>query len=182
MVKQFDAEITDGTFAGDVSALEGTFQGTLTADAVDAAKNLTIAGRSVARSWAFYIASKGPAGFDDTDAYNNPVFEYQFYIPEGEEGILNIYCQYLIDDTRGDNDAFPTMYWIYLNGQTISQAKGYQRFGYYYRHQKLMYHSATATATAGYNTLVLFYDWQDISTNVYPQFRDVITRVDFIKK
>ncbi|WP_345195510.1 hypothetical protein, partial [Kistimonas scapharcae] len=53
MVKQFDAEITDGTFAGDVSALEGTFQGTLTADAVDAAKNLTIAGRSVARSWAF---------------------------------------------------------------------------------------------------------------------------------
>lgn len=181
MVKQFDAEITDGTFAGDVSSLEGTFQGSLTADAVDAAKNLTIAGRSVARSWAFYVASKGPAGFDDDFPFTD-VVSHTFYIPEGEEGFVNIFNQYRIDDTKRDNDNFPTRFRLVLNGQVIYQMPSTVTFGYFYNYEKLLFHSASGYATPGYNTFQLQYKWEDISTNVYPVFYGVLTKIDFIKK
>ncbi|OQX35584.1 MAG: hypothetical protein B0D91_10565 [Oceanospirillales bacterium LUC14_002_19_P2] len=181
MVKQFDAEITDGTFAGDVSSLEGTFQGSLTADALDAAKNLTIAGRSVARSWAFYVASKGPAGFDDDFPFTD-VVSHTFYIPEGEEGFVNIFNQYRIDDTKRDNDNFPTRFRLVLNGQVIYQMPSTVTFGYFYNYEKLLFHSASGYATPGYNTFQLQYKWEDISTNVYPVFYGVLTKIDFIKK
>ena len=44
------AEFNDATFAGDVSGLDGTFSGTLTAQAINAANNINIAGNSVART------------------------------------------------------------------------------------------------------------------------------------
>ena len=53
----FMAELNDVTFGGDISAMEGTFSGTLTANAIDAAGNLNLAGESVARTTVSYPAN-----------------------------------------------------------------------------------------------------------------------------
>ncbi|MCW7556482.1 hypothetical protein NX722_28370 [Endozoicomonas gorgoniicola] len=79
VTKDYQAEFNDATFSGDVSSLTGTFRGTLTADAINAVKNVTIAGNSVARS--FYVYHPNPINVH-TDGYQ-VLSSIAFNIPSG---------------------------------------------------------------------------------------------------
>lgn len=181
----FMAELNDATFGGSVSSLEGTFSGTLTADAINAAGNLNIAGESVARTTVSYrpLSNKELNGFNDKSIYKS-VHEATIRVPNDDYNGGNFSCviQYTVSDERWDNDFFPCRYRILLNGVVLFQSKT-MLFGALYRSVKYSYHEILGTLSKpGEHVIDLQYAWDDMNTNVYPVFRDITFRLDYIRK
>lgn len=179
----FQAEFNNAIFNGNVSAMEGTFDGTLTAGAVDAVKNLTIAGRATAIttvSTVGYVANI----FDDDSIWRS-VHTLTFQVPSTDTagGWVTAGIQYMINDQRQDNDNFLTEYRIRLDGQVIFTSPKSAKFKWFYRVFKYFFHEVSAVVSGpGYHTLSLEYRWHDYPTNVYPEFHDVTIRADYIRK
>lgn len=179
------AELNDVTFGGSVSSLEGTFSGTLTANAINAAGNLNIAGESVARTTVSYkpLSNVALNGFNDDSIYRS-VHEATIRVPNDDYNGGNFSCvmQYTISDERNDNDKFPCRYRILLNGAVLFQSKTMQ-FGALYRCVKYSYHELLGTlSNPGTHVIDLQYAWDGMNTNVYPEFKDITFRLDYIRK
>ena len=179
------AELNDVTFGGSVSSLEGTFSGTLTADAINAAGNLNIAGESVARTTVSYRPLSNPLlnGFRDDSVYRS-VHEATIRVPNDDYNGGNFSCimQYTISDQKYDNDWFPCRYRILLNGVVLFQSKT-MLFGALYRNVKYSYHEILGTLSKpGAHVIDLQYAWDGEWSNVYPEFRDITFRMDYMRK
>ena len=178
VVDYFNGEFNNARFGGDITSLEGTFSGVLTADAVDAVKNLTIAGRSVARTWVAEIPEK--TGFDDDSVYRD-VVRIICAVPAHERGTLLVTCQYDIDDGKWDNDGFPCRHRVIVNDKTLYTSTT-QPFGNFYRQEKRILHVVSGAAAGGNNVVAVQWAWDNIATNMYAIFRNIRIRADFIKK
>lgn len=180
----FDAEFHNALITGDVSALDGTFTGKLTANAVNALDNLHITGRSAAITkidrWA--VVNPQTNGFNDDGIYRN-VCQQQIEVPEGMSGAFcAVAIQYKINDQRGDNANFISRYRILQDGQAYYTGKRiffgifYGRFNYHI-HEIVLWLSG-----AGTHTVSMAWLWEPNETNVYPQFENIIMRTDLIRK
>lgn len=178
----FQAEFNNAIFNGNVSAMEGTFDGTLTANAIDAVKNLTIAGQATAITTVSHVAYV--ANIFDDDSVWRSVHTLTFQTPSNDldGGWVTAGIQYYINDQRQDNDIFRTEYRILIDEQVIFASPRSTNFKWFYRVFKHFFHEVSAKVGPGYHTIALQYRWHDYTTNVYPEFYDVTIRADYIRK
>ena len=179
----FQAEFNNAIFNGDISSLEGTFSGKLTANAINAVKNFNIAGRATAIT---YVSTRSRVvGIFDDDNIWREVHGITFEVPpqDTQGGWVAVGIQYTIDDQRQDNFWFPCQYQILLDGVSVYTAPGYALFGHFYQKVKHFYHEIVRRVGGpGYHTISLQYRWADYDTNVYPDFRNIAIRADYIRK
>lgn len=179
----FQAEFNNAIFNGNVSAMEGTFSGKLTANAIDAVKNLNIAGRATAIT--FVSTRDRVYGIFNDDSIWREVHGLTFEIPpqDWQGGWVSAGIQYYIDDQRWDNDNFPCQYRILVDGVSVYTAPNYALFKQFYRKVKHFYHEIVQRIPShGYHTISLQYRWAYVNTNCYPDFRDIAIRADYIRK
>lgn len=178
----FQAEFNNALFNGDVSGMEGTFKGKLTANAIDAVKNLTIAGRAAAITTVSYVPYV--ANIFDDDSVWRTVHSLTFQVPvsDTEGGWVTAGIQYFINDQRYDNDGFQTEYRLLVDGRIIFTSPFASSFKWFYRIYKYFYHEVSTRVGTGYHTIALQYRWHDAPTNVYPEFYDVAIRADYVRK
>jgi len=177
----FMAEFNDASFSGNISALEGTFSGKLTADAVNAAANINIAGQSVARTTISVLADR--RGFSDGDGWAS-VHSVNFVVPNSDEqgGWFTCGIQYAITDEKWDNDNYRLQYRIVINGVALYNSP-WLVFGDFYRMIKDLYHEVSGVVTTpGVKNIDLQYQFAEQPTNVYPVFTNTTFRVDYIRK
>lgn len=186
----FQGEFNNVIFGGNVSSLEGTFQGTLNAGTIDAVGNLNIAGRAVALTTVSQLAyaNRYSHNFDDDGVWRT-VHSLSFTVPSQDTsgGWISAVIQYYIGDQRRDNDLFETGMRILLDGEVIFTSENNTQMGhlftYFYDHVKYFYHEITANVTSpGTHTVGFQYRWKPNNTNVYPEFYDATLRVDYIRK
>ncbi len=179
----FQGELNNAIFNGNISAMEGTFQGSLTANAINAVKNLNLAGRATAITTVGYVGYVG--GIFDDDGVWRVVSQLAFDVPSVDQfgGWVSAAFQYRIGDQRNDNAAFPTMYRIVLDGVVIWESPDWTRFSFFYVRIKYFYHEVVARVTGpGTHIVSLQYRWGDANTNVYPEFFDLTMRTDYVRK
>lgn len=183
MSEAFQGEFNNAIFNGDVSAMEGTFSGTLTANAINAVKNINIAGKTAALT---YVSSRDRVvGIFDDDSIWREVHGLTFQIPASDTsgGWVSAGIQYDIDDQRDDNDQFPCQYRVLVDGAIVWTSPGSAKFGYFYRKVKTFFHEIVKRVSSpGYHTISLQYRWHDYNTNCYPDFRNIVIRADYIRK
>lgn len=176
------AEFNDASFSGDVSGLEGTFSGVLTADAVNAAANINIAGQAVALTTVSYLADR--RGFADGSGWAK-VHSCKFYVPleDLNGGWFTGGVQYRLVDMKGDNDQYLMQYRLRLNGKVLFTSSGWYRFGIFCKRIQEFYHEVAGKIdTPGMYELSMDYQFAEAPTNVYPIFSDIIFRVDYVRK
>lgn len=179
----FQGELNNAIFNGNVSAMEGTFKGLLTANAINAVKNLNLAGRATAITTVGYVGYVG--GIFNDDGVWRVVSQLAFDVPSADQfgGWVSTSFQYRISDSRGDNDLFLTKYRIVIDGVVIWESPVWSKFMYFYRAIKYFYHEVAARVTGpGTHIVSLQYKWGNIDTNVYPEFFDITMRTDYIRK
>lgn len=179
----FQGELNNAIFNGNVSGMYGTFQGSLTANAINAVNNITLAGKSTAITTVGYV-SYVAGGFND-DAVWRAVSQLAFDVPSVDQfgGWVSTSFQYRISDSRGDNDLFLTKYRIVIDGVVIWESPVWSKFMYFYRAIKYFYHEVAARVTGpGTHLVSLQYKWAASHTNVYPEFYDITMRADYIRK
>jgi len=182
----FQGEFNNAIFNGDISAMEGTFQGTLTANAINAVKNLNLKSGSVATTTVSSLAyaSRLTHGFDDDGVWRT-VHSLTFTVPTADTsgGWMNTGIQYTISDTRYDNDRFPTEFRILLDGNVVYTSPASSFFMWYYQQIKHFFHEVTSQIyTPGNHTVALQFRWFDEPTNMYPEFYDVTIRTDYFRR
>lgn len=176
------AEFNDATFAGDVSGLEGTFNGTLTAQAVNAANNINIRGNSIAQTTITTRASS--SGFDDDSVWRS-AHSLTFVVPPEDVngGWMSTAIQYSVLDRKGDNAHFLMEMRIRLNGVVIYTSPNSFTFGAFYNVFNHMYHEVSRRVPApGTYTISLDFRWHDSATNMYAVFYDIVIRNDYLRK
>jgi hypothetical protein len=176
------AEFNDATFAGDVSGLDGTFSGTLTAQAINAANNINIAGNSVARTTVSTRALSD--GFNDDSIWRS-MHSLTFQVPQEDTrgGWMSAAIQYTIGDRKGDNDRFMMEMRIRLNGLVLYTSPVSFPFGGFYTNFRDMYHEVSAfISEPGNYQLSVDFRWHDYPTNMYAFFTNTVIRVDYIRK
>lgn len=177
----FMAELNDATFGGNISSLEGTFSGVLTADAVNAAANLNIAGQSVARTTISTLASN--SNFDDDSRWRS-IHSVNFIVPNSDEGggwfVCNV--RYNMSDHKGDNDHFPCRYRMLVNGKVL-YTSGTMLLGTLYRYIKYSFLEVSGhVSTTGTKNIDIQFAVDDRNTNMYIRFTDIVMKVDYIRK
>lgn len=182
----FQGEFNNAFFNGNVSAMEGTFSGTLTASAINAVKNLNLKTGSVATTTVSTLgfANGASHGFNDTGVWKT-VHSATFAVPAADTsgGWMSAGIQYRIDDRKKDNDYFPTEFRILLDGAVVYTSPGRSYFRWFYRTFQTFFHEVAARITSsGYHTVSFQYRWFDIPTNVYPEFYDVVIRADYFRR
>ncbi len=182
----FQGEFNNAIFNGDISMMEGTFQGSLTANAINATKNLNLKSGSVATTTVSTLDFAGPYthGFSDDSVWRT-VHGVTFVVPNADEsgGWVSTGIQYKISDARGDNDMFPTEMRILLDGEVIYTSPTWSRFKYYYRQIKDFFHEVVSTVSGpGQHTITLQFRWHYYVTGVYPEFYDVTIRTDYFRR
>lgn len=182
----FQGEFNNAIFNGNVSAMEGTFGGSLTAGAVNAVKNLNLKSGSVAQTTvsALGFAGRYTHGFGDDGVWRT-VHSVTFVVPEADTGggWVNSGIQYHISDARGDNDIFPCEFRILLDGAVLYKSPGAARFKWFYKLIRTFFHEVAARVySSGYHTIALQYRWLSSNTGVYPEFYDVTIRADYFRK
>ena len=177
----FMAELNDATFGGNISAMEGTFSGTLTAQAVNAAANLNIAGQSVARTTISTRASNN--NFDDDSRWRS-IHSINFLVPNNDEkgGWFICSVRYNMSDHKGDNDHFPCRYRMLVNGK-VQYTSGTMPLGNLYRHIRYSYLEVSGlVSTTGTKNVDIQLAVDDRNTNMYIRFTDIVMKVDYIRK
>lgn len=186
----FDAEFQNALITGDVSALTGTFEGRLDANAIDAVSRLNIAGRAVAVTQVFESAPNTGTtkGFNDDGVYRT-LMSIALEIPFGNGAgcWADISCQYHVVDNKGDENAgFPCQYRILLDGVPYFTSIVCYFGPYFYSvnpaqsnfiHEMLLYLSAGQV-----HTISIQWRWFEAVTNVYPEFSALRMRADIIRK
>lgn len=174
-------ELNDASFSGNIEAMEGTFSGTLTADAIDAAANINIAGQSVARTTISTRSSN--SDFDD-NGYWTSMHLINFVIPNDDEegGWISALLQYKVEDLKDDNAHFVMEYRIVVDGQVFFRS-ALMFFGSWYGAMRYPYHEICGYIdTPGTHTIDVQYIFYDEDTNVYPLFTNMVFKVDYIRK
>ena len=177
----FMAELNDATFGGNISSLEGTFSGVLTADAVNATANLNIAGQSVARTTISTRSSN--AGFDDDGRWRS-IHSINFLVPNSDEkgGWFICSVRYNMSDHKGDNDLFPCRYRMLVNG-VVLYTSGTMPLGFLYRHIQYSFLEVSGhVSTPGTKNVDIQFAVDDMDTNMYIRFADIVMKVDYIRK
>ena len=177
----FMAELNDATFGGNISSLEGTFSGVLTADAVNAAANLNIAGQSVARTTISTLALS--ANFKDDSIYRS-IHSINFIVPNSDESGGWFICsvRYDMSDLKEDNDYFPCRYRMLVNGEVL-YTSGTMPLGNLYRHIRYSFLEVSGrVSTPGTKNVDIQLAVDDLNTNMYIRFSDIVMKVDYIRK
>lgn len=181
----FDAEFQNALITGDISALTGTFDGKLDANAVNAVSNLNIAGKAVAttdvRTRA--VASPESHGFNDDGVYRS-LMDAAIEVPQGMNGAwAAVTMQYGVKDNKGsENGGFPCQYRILVDGVAYFTSAVEPFFWWFRRFDNHLHEMLLYLSGAGTHTVALQYRWFDEPTNVYPQFNDLLYRIDLIRK
>ena len=150
--------------------MEGTFEGSLTAGAINAVKNINLKSGSVATTTISKLALANPAthGFNDDQVWRS-IHNLTFVVPTADEsgGWVSTAIQYLISDQKGDNDLFPTQMRILLDGQVVYTSPAWSRFMYYYRRIKEFFHEIVSNVTSpGAHTVTLQFRWADAASTM----------------
>ena len=181
VTRDYYAEFNDGTFSGDISGSDGVFSGTLTADAINAVDNITLAGKSVAVTQTAYLADSGYRWNDD--AIYRDVHRIAILTPPKDRkgGTFRVVFQFKTIDGRGDNAHFDCQFRI-LHNTAIAWESGkapqaiYQYAGQYFSFIVL------GNMTYGHHTFSLQYRIFPRPTNAYPRFYNVRIVLDYIRK
>ena len=175
------AEFNNGTFTGDITGTNGAFRGTLTAEAVDAVKNLTIKGQSVAITESSYLDDTGYR-WDDDGRYRDVHSVSVLTPPDDDEGgFYRVLFQFKTIDGKGDNANFRCQFCILLDSMIVWESiEAHQRM-YQYAGQYFSFIQA-GTMTYGLHTLTLQYRIFSAPTNAYPRFFDIRCVLDYIRK
>lgn len=182
----FQGEFNNAIFRGNISMLEGTFEGSLTANAVNAVKNLNIKGGAVAITTVSTIreVSRRTGFHFNDDAVWRSIHTLTIETPpDSSGGWLAAGIQYLIDDQKRDNGMFPCQMRIIIDGRVVYTSPAWSLFSYYYVIHKHFFHEVVErVSSARYHTVTLQYRWDEYPTNVYPEFYDVVIRADYFRR
>jgi len=177
------AEFNDATFAGDVSGLDGTFSGTLTARAINAANNINIAGNSVARTT---VSTRDISNSFDDDSVWRSVHQHTVLVPseDTQGGWLNTAIQYSVYDRKGrENHHFPAQLRFRINGLVIYTTPNWILLGDFYKAYGDMYSEIVYRAPApGAYTISMDLRVGDRNTNMYIEFVNIVFRTDYFRK
>lgn len=175
------AEINTGSFGGDISAMEGTFSGTLTAQAIDAAANINIAGNSVARTTISTLGRKD--GFND-NGYWRSIHSIVTTVPSDDVngGWYNCSMRFSMADLKDDNGNFDARYRIVVNGVPI------------YTSERVILRSMYEGIKNAQIDIQGYFDKQGryeidlqlvvypLDTNMYIYFTGIAFRLDYMRK
>ena len=178
----FMGEFNDATFNGDVSAMEGTFSGTLTVDSIDAANNINFMEGSAAVTTINTLDKV--SNFDDDGVWRD-VISTRFIAPSDEAdegGWAAIAMQYTVSDKKGNNDYFPVYFRILLDGVPIYTTPGSSKLGAYYKFYRTFSYAINTRVSSGEHEVTYQFKVNDYSTNMYAEFINIVMRVDYIRK
>lgn len=176
------AELNDASFSGDVSALEGTFSGTLTAKAINAANNINIAGNSVAMTT---VSTRAISNSFNDDSVWRSVHAHTIVVPEEDinGGWLSTSIQYSVYDRKGsENHHFPGEIRFRVNGLVI-YSTGWMSLGNLYQVYGHMYTELVQRVDRpGSYQISMDLRVQDRKTNMYIEFVNIVFRTDYFRK
>lgn len=177
------AEFNDATFAGDVSGLDGTFSGTLTARAINAANNINIAGNAVATTT---ISTRAKSNQFNDDSVWRSVHSHVVRVPEQDVngGWISTSVQYSVYDRKGsENWHFPAQLRLRINGFVVYTSRDWMPLGMLYLVYGDMYGEVVHKVDRpGSYEISLDLRVQDRTTNMYVEFVDIIFRSDYFRK
>ena len=175
----FQGEFNNAIFRGDVSAMEGIFEGELSADSIDIVGNLNIAGRAAAITTVSTGSQVG--GHDDDSVWRN-VHAISFVVPPEDlsGGVFSTSVQYELINT-GDSDAFPATARILLDGVPIWTGWTVW-FSKYYASIRSFYHEVCGEVGPGTHTVTFQFKFDSAPTNPYPYFANIVFRNDYVRK
>ena len=177
------AEFNDATFAGDVSGLDGTFSGTLTAQAINAANNINIRGNSVATTT---ITTRAVSNSFNDDSVWRSVHSHVVRVPEQDinGGWISTSVQYSVYDRKGsENWHFLAQLRFRINGLVVYNTPGWMPLGMMYRVFGDMYTELVYRVDRpGNYEISLDLCVQDRATNMYIEFVNIVFRSDYFRK
>ena len=181
VTKEYLAEFNNGTFDGDITGTDGVFSGTLTADAVNAVDNITIAGSSVAVTESAFLADTGLRWNDD--AIYRDVHKINILTPpkDREGGIFRVLFQFQTIDGKDDNAHFDCQFRILHNTTTVWESGIAPQRIYQYAGQYFSF-LVSGAMTFGLHTFSLQYRIFPSPTNAYPRFYNVRVVLDYVRK
>lgn len=179
--KDYFAEFNNGTFSGDISGCDGVFSGTLTADAINAVDNITIAGKSVAVTETAYVADTGLIWTDD-GVYRD-VIKIAIVTPPGDDkgGIYKVLFQFKTIDGKDDNQYFNCQFKITMDSVNVWESAMSIQQMFQYAGQYFSFVSI-GNMSYGLHTFCLQYRIFTRPTNAYPRFFNVRAILDYSRK
>lgn len=177
------AEFNDATFAGDVSGLDGTFSGTLTAQAINAANNINIAGNSVARTT---VSTRAISNSFNDDSVWRTVHSHTIRVPEEDinGGWIANSIQYECYDRKGrENWHFAAQFRFRINGLVIYTSPDWIYLGNFYYAFGAMYSEINHRLDRpGSYEISMDLVVGDEPTNMYIEFTNIVFRTDYFRK
>lgn len=182
----FQSEFNNAYFNGRIEAESGTFSGKFTANAINIIRNLTIAGGAAAVTQVAYKATANEVPWND-DAVFRSVATHAFQVTDLFGGWLYFSIQYHLTNTHNSGQdrkkAWPTSCRLTVNGQPVNFNLVRGPFGVWWMRIEHFKHDAVVQAPGpGTYLFDLQFAFDPLTTNVYPYFSDIYTRVDYVKK
>lgn len=177
----FMAEFNDGIFRGDIGALDGTFSGVLTANAVDAVQNININGNAVAISAAGAITRYPTTGYCP-EGQTATVFSFSFNIPD-TDGVALLRVALTLHNGDNDNSQkyFDYRQTLDLNGVTLYDSTLLPLIDSYYAPQRFIFETVLPV-TVGNNMLSFYHYTTSDATTPYPYYQNISYSMDFVRK
>ncbi len=177
--KDFRAELNDAVFAGNVSALNGTFRGKLTAQAVNAVKNINLGGHSVARSVAVHTPGQVNIGQNVWGTLGSA----NINLPAGDYGTIRIkaalYCYFWVTDlNHGSEHTRWSSIRVLVNG--VSRYESKAAVHHLHSHSNNWGLEFILPAGVGVNTVTFQFYVPDVGYNIAMHFNNVRMRLDLV--
>jgi hypothetical protein len=173
------AELNDVYFNGSVSALNGTFAGTLTANAVNALSKLNISGNAVAIDTAT-VTSRFPASGYLRENFTESVFTVSINVPDtAGQAMLIVTGEWVNADTDDSQRNFYGRRAYYFNGAAI-HTDAWNNYYYYFgaRLQDRFF----VPVTPGINTFNMTFQTGNGDTTPLMYIKDLGVRLTYVRK
>jgi hypothetical protein len=180
----FMAEFAEGKFGGNVSGVTGTFSGVLTAEAVDAVSNLTIAGNSVAKTTSVTATRSPPSGHFPEDA-SYKIMTANVVVPNedtnGGKALINVYLLSKNNNNDRDQNNFASEFYLTLNGVEVWRDAA-QRLGTLNALPNDMNIQLILDYSSGHNNLRLWVFTDDGANTPDAYAQNISMTIDYIRK
>lgn len=181
----FMAEFTGGIFKdGSVASSTGTFSGTLTANAVDAADNINIGGAQVAATTSVFRNRKPTSGFFNEGQISN-IVNFSLDVPSadtsGGVAIISAFFSLKNNSTSGGQANF--LYQLRMKkGNTVVWENGWNNLAAIHTLPEYIYIEQIPTLMPGTHSYNIEIEITDANTNPAAYADEISVVIDYIRK
>lgn len=178
--KYYAAEFNDATFNGDVSALTGTFNGSLTVGSLDNVRNINIGYGSIGKS-GYFEKSRAPESGYFPEGKEGTIIEFTFVADE--DGFALMESKW--EGKNGDNDSsqysFTSRFRVYVNDVLKFNSHGFS-LGIFYSYPQYVSLGILIPLVKGTNQIRYVWYTNYADTTPYGYCKDVKVSITAIRK